>query len=153
MPRTKTRVDSETHCDCNHRDTKSTRTQYHQASLWTEEPLRGCLLHGLGDWVGVPQFVVSNLPHQPHLPLLPTHWNLLSRIPDQTRVRIWGFSLLCPVFRHKLKWWIEYWTDYNSNSFSLLSFPLFYHILSLGQNIIDDYYLFIPFTLILHGRI
>ena len=54
-------MDSETLCDCDHRDTKSTRTQYCQTSPQTEPP-RGCLLHGLGVWAGVPQFVVSNLP-------------------------------------------------------------------------------------------
>ena len=104
---------------------------------------KDCQLHGPGVWVGVPQLIVF-------WPSLPTPSSTSSdslepstlQVPDWTRVRVWGFGLLCPVFWlfwHRLSDGFNQ-TDCDPDFFSFLSFLLLYCILSLGKDV-NDYYL------------
>ena len=96
-------VDKETLCDLDHGDIKSTRTQCHQMSPRTEEaPQRlpttwpQCLGRGV--------LTCSFQPpsHTPSSTLLQFVRTPISWIPDQTRIMVWGFGLLCLIFQHQL---------------------------------------------------
>ena len=135
---------NETTYDYDNGDTESTRTWYHQMNPQPEETPSVITYHMAKMFgKGCPHL---QFPTSFAYPILHFFWligTFLLRMPGWTWVRVWGFNLLFPVFRH----WLIQWTlilNYDPDSFLLLSFLSFHCIFSLGQDI-DYYYLFVPF--------